>query len=232
VPTTVFSYSSANPRVALTVREGDRDLLVAVPGRCAGFGFTAGYLRCLRTELLFRGLGYTAMRGRELPRGSALSRGSLGGRAVRLRAIQGVHARIAVARADKPQQIWIAHRRCEVGAFDKVFMRCLGAPLWLRIGEEGSIRTATITRPGALLREVQLPLYLAPDEAADEIVSPQDERLTRTGLLNVDAKGRGSTQIAIVDSVVTGSYAVMAQLPQGRIVTVGALYFFSAPRRN
>ena len=232
VPITVFRYGSASPRVALTVRESDRDFLIAVPGRCAGFGFTAGYLRCLRTEVRYRGRGYSAMRGRELPRGKALGRGSIAGRPVPLQAIQGVDPRVAVARAGNRLQIWIAHRRCELGAFDKLFMRCIRGPLWLRISGEGTIRTATVEHPGSLLRNVQLPLYLAPDAVADEIVSAQDERLTRTGQLAVDARGRGSARIAIIDSVDTGSYAVMAQLPQGRMVTVGALSFFSAPRRD
>jgi hypothetical protein len=218
--------------VALTVRESGRDLLLAVPGRCAGFGFTAGYLRCLRTEIRFGGRGYSAMKGRELPRGKALGRGSLGGRPLRLRALEGVDPRIALARADNPLQLWIAHRRCELGAFDTLFMRCLRAPLWLDISDMGAIRTATIAHPGSLLRGVQLPLYLAPDEVADEVVSAQDERLTRTGNLKVDTNGRGSTQIAIVDSVETGNYGVTAQLPRGRMVVVGALYVWKAPRRD
>jgi hypothetical protein len=77
-----------------------------------------------------------------------------------------------------------------------------------------------------------LRLFLAPDAAPDAITSPDDERLTPTGRLAVDGKGRGSTRIAIVDSVETGSYAVMAELPRGRMVVVGALYVWKTPRRD
>ncbi len=51
-------------------------------------------------------------------------------------------------------------------------------------------------------------------------------------MLDLDAKGRGSGRIAIVDSVDSGSYAVMAELPGGRMAPVGALYAWKTPRRD
>jgi hypothetical protein len=67
-------------------------------------------------------------------------------------------------------------------------------------------------------------LFLAPDGVADEMASPDDDRLTPAGRLTVNRKGRGSTSLAIVDSVAEGSYAVVAELPGRRIVVVGGLY--------
>lgn len=233
VPVEVFRFRTASPRVALTVREpGQQVLLVAVPGRCAGFGLGDRYRRCLAAELRFRGRGYSAMRGRALPRARQLGRGSLRGRPVQLEAVHGVDPRIALARRDKPLQLLVAHRRCELGAFSTVFMRCIRAPLWLRIEGSTAIRTGTIERPGSLLSNARLPLYLAPDAQADLVTAPEDERLTRAGHLNVDAKGRGSTRIAIVASLDTGDYAVMAELPSRRMVAVGALYVSNPPRRD
>ncbi len=121
----VFRYGTASPRVALTVSESGQNLLVAVPGRCAGFGFGAGYRRCLQTEVRFRGRGYTALRGRALPRGPALGRGFV--------ALRGIDPRIALARRGRPLDVLVAHRRCELPAFSTLFMRCLRAPLWLDI---------------------------------------------------------------------------------------------------
>jgi hypothetical protein len=230
-PVEAFRFGSATPQVALVVREDRQpNLIVAVPGRCFGFPPGRSHLRCLQTEVRFRGRGYTAVRGSSLPAAGPLGHGTTLGRRVRLRGLRGIDPRIALLR-DRTRELLVAHRRCELMP-GKDFVRCLRAPLWLSIEGETALRTATIERPGSLLRNVQLPLYLAPHSVADEIVSPQDERLTRTGQLTVDARGRGSTPIAIVDSVDMGSYAVMAQLPSGRMVSVGALYFFSVPRRD
>jgi hypothetical protein len=228
----VYRYGTASPRVALTVAESAQNLLVAVPGRCAGFGFSTGYRRCLQTEVRFRGRGYSAFRGRALPRGRALGRGFVGTRRVQLEALQGVDPRIALARRGRPLEALIAHRRCELQPFDALFMRCLRSPLWLRISPTGSLRSVAIERPGALVRKVVLRLFLAPDADADAITAPDDERLTPTGRLAVDAQGQGSTTIAIVDSVETGSYAVMAELPGERMVVVGALYVWKTRRRD
>jgi Family of unknown function (DUF6281) len=228
-PVEAFRFGSANARVALVVREDRQpNLIVAVPGRCFGLPSGRSYLRCLQTEIRFRGRGYTAVRGVPLPAAGPLGPGTTHGRPVRLRGLRGIDPRIALLR-DGTRELLVAHRRCELMP-GKDFVRCLRAPLWLSIEGETAIRTATIERPGSLLRNVQLPLYLAPDEVADEIVSSQDERLTRTGHLAVDGRGRGSARIAIVDSIDAGSYAVMAELPSRRMVPVGALYL--APRRD
>lgn len=231
-PVDVYRFGRASPRVALTVSESGQNLLVAVPGRCAGFGFAAGYRRCLQTEVRFRGRGYSAFRGRALPRGAVLGRGSAAGRPVQLVALRGVDPRIALARRDRPLEALIAHRRCELAPFSTVFMRCIRAPLWLDVSPTGSIRTVAIERPGALLKSVRIRLFLAPDADADAITTPTDERLTPAGQLDVDANGRGSGRIVIVDTVDSGSYAVMAELPGGRIVPVGALYAWKTPRRD
>lgn len=227
---TVYRYGKASPRVALTVAESGQTLLLAVPGRCAGFGFGAGYRRCLQTEVRFGGRGYSAFRGRQLGRSRALGRGSVGGRPVPLQALERVDPRIALARRDRPLEALVAHRRCELPPSDPVFMRCLRSPLWLDITPEGAVRTVTVQRPGALVTNVRLRLFLAADADADAINSPRDERLTPAGQLAVDGRGRGSARIAIVDSVDSGSYAVMAELPAGRMVVVGALW--KAPRRD
>jgi hypothetical protein len=231
-PIEVYHYGTASPQVALTVAEPAQNLLVAVPGRCAGFGFDAGYRRCLQTDVRFRGRGYSAFRGRELPRGRPLGRGSVGSRPVALEALKGIDPRIALARRGKPLEALIAHRRCELQPFDLIFMRCLRSPLWLDIAPTGKLRRAAVERPGALITNVRLRLFLAPDAIADTITSPDDERLTPAGVLNVDAKGYGSTTIAIVDSVESGSYALMAERPGERMVVVGALYVWKTPQRD
>jgi hypothetical protein len=228
----VYRFGTASPRVALTVAESGQNLLVAVPGRCAGFGFSTGYRRCLQTEIRFQGRGYSAFRGRQLARGRALGRGSVGRRTVALELLKGIDPRIALARRGRPLEALVAHRRCEFQPFDPIFMRCIRSPLWLDITPTGSLRTAAIERPGALVQNMQVRLFLAPDAIADAITAPDDERLIPTGVLNIDGRGRGSTRIAIVDSVDTGSYAVMAELPGRRVVVVGALYVWKAPRRD
>jgi hypothetical protein len=228
----VYRYGTANPRVALTVAESGQNLLVAVPGRCAGFGFSAGYHRCLQTEIRYRGRGYSAFRGRALARGRALGRGTVGGRPVALEALRGIDPRIALARRGRPLEALVAHRRCELQPFAPSFMRCLRSPLWLDISPTGSIRTAAVAAPGALVTNVRLRLFLAPDAVADAITTATDERLTPTGVLSIDGRGRGSTRIAIVDSVETGNYAVMAELPSRRIVVAGALYAWRTPQRD
>jgi hypothetical protein len=225
----VYRYGKASPRVALTVTS---NLLLAVPGRCAGFGFGAGYRRCLQSEVRFRGRGYSAFRGRALPRGPSLGRGTVTGRSVQLVALRGVDPRIALARSGRPLEALVAHRRCELQPFSSLFMRCIRSPLWLDVTPTGSIRTVTIERPGALVRGVRLRLFLAPDAEADAITTPTDERLTPAGQLDVDSKGQGSGRIAIVDSVVSGSYALMAELPGERMVVVGALYVWKTRRRD
>jgi hypothetical protein len=225
----VYRYGTASPQVALTLAP---NLLLAVPGRCAGFGFSAGYRRCLQTQARFKGRGYSAFRGRELPRARALGRGFIGNRLVQLEALQGIDPRIALARRGRPLEALVAHRRCELQPFDALFMRCLRSPLWLDISPTGSLRTVTIERPGSLITKVVLRLFLAPDADADAITTPDDERLTPTGRLAVDGKGRGSTTIAIVDSVESGSYALMAELPGRRVVAVGALYVWKTRRRD
>jgi uncharacterized protein DUF6281 len=226
----VYRYGRASPQVALTVAESGQNLLVAVPGRCAGFGSGSAYRRCLQTMVRFRRRAYSAFRGRALARGPSLGRGSVAGRPVRLVALRGVDPRIAVARAGRPLEALIANRRCEFQPFETTFMRCIRSPLWLDISPSGKLRSAAVERPGALVRNQQLRLFLAPDRVADEITSPTDERLTPTGVLSVDAAGHGSTRIAIVDTVGTGSYAVLAQLPANRMVVVGELSV--APRRD
>ena len=89
---------------------------------------------------------------------------------------------------------------------------------------------ATVKRPWALVRDVELPLYLAEDLIADQIMSPADHRLTVAGRLRVDGIGRGPTTIAVADSAVLGLLGVVAQLPSGRLVVVGS--FWNAPRRD
>jgi hypothetical protein len=234
VPADIHRFRTADPRVAVTIRmRGQPDRLAAVSGRCSGFGFDAGYRRCLATEIRFGGRGYSSLRGRAVPLGRALGRGDLRGRPVRLRAAQGIDSRIAVVLPDEPRRLWIAHRRCELGGFDSpLFMRCIRSPLWLDVSPTGSIRTVTVKLPGALVRDVRLRLFLAPDADADAITTPDDERLTPTGLLAVDAQGHGSTKLAIVDSVETGSYAVMAELPGRRMTVVGALFHWKTRRRD
>jgi hypothetical protein len=219
----VFRFGTASPRVALTTREFGGSI-VAVSSRCFGFGENhGGYLRCLQTEVRFRGRGYTALRGLGLSPGRALGQGTIRGRPVRLRAIQGIDPRIAVAQADDPQLSLVAHRRCELPPIYSAFRRCLRAPLWLAIRGDTRIRSATIQAPGSLITGVRLRLFLAPDGVADEITSPDDERLTPAGRLTIDRKGRGTTRITIADAVGEGRYAVVAQLPGRRIVVVGVL---------
>jgi Family of unknown function (DUF6281) len=93
-----FRFGTASPRVALTTHEqGLPAMVVAVPGRCFGFGNGPDYVRCLQTDLRFRGRGYSALRGPELPQGGALGRGLVHGRPVRLLAIQGIDPRTALA---------------------------------------------------------------------------------------------------------------------------------------
>lgn len=226
-PIDVFRFGTASPWVALTTRELGRPAIVAVSGRCFGFGRdTDGYLRCLQTEVRFRGRGYTGTRGAVLPRGSSIGQGRVDGRPLPLRAIQGIDPRIALAPADDPELILVAHRRCHIWPYDRTletFMRCLRAPLWLAIRGHTRTRTATVKLPGSLLTSVQMRLLLAPDGIADQISSPDDTRLTPAGRLRVDRKGRGRTRIAIADSLGVGRYAVLAQLPGRRMVVVGVL---------
>jgi len=68
-----------------------------------------------------------------------------------------------------------------------------------------------------------MPLFLAPDGIADQITSPDDDRLTPAGRLAVDRKGQSKTRIAIVGSPGEGRHAVLAQLPGPRVVVVGVL---------
>jgi hypothetical protein len=75
-----------------------------------------------------------------------------------------------------------------------------------------------------LITSVRIRLFLAPDGVADQIMSSDDERLTSIGGLTIDRKGRGSTRIAIVDSVVAGRYAVIAELSRHQVVVVGGLH--------
>jgi hypothetical protein len=230
----IHRFRTSSPMVAVTVRmRGQPDRLAAVSGRCSGFGFGDGYRRCLATEIRFGGRGYASIRGRALALARDLGTGSLRGRPVRLRSVEGVDPRIAVVVPGEPRRLWIAHRRCELGGFESpLFMRCIRSPLWLDISPTGSIRTITVERPGALISDVRLRLFLAPDADADSITTPTDERLTPAGRLDVGANGHGSGRIAIVDSVGTGSYAVMAELPGGRMAVAGALYAWKTPRRD
>jgi hypothetical protein len=216
-----FRFGTASPRVALTTREVGAPVY-AVSSRCFGFA-REEQLGCLQTEIRFRGRGYTALRRLGLLPGGALGEGQVRGRPVRLRAIQGIDARIALARADEPETTFVAHRRCELQPLYPNFKRCLRAPLWLAVRGHTQVRTATIQSPGALLTSVRMRLFIAPDGVADQIASPDDERLTPAGVLAADRKGRGSTTIAIVDSVGDGLHAVLAQLPGRRVVVVGAL---------
>lgn len=229
-PVDVYRYGRASPQVALTVAESGQNLLVAVPGRCAGFGSGSAYRGCLQTTLRLRGRAYSAFRGRALARGPSLGPGSVAGRPVQLVALRGVDPRIALARAGRPLEALIANRRCELQPFETAFMRCIRSPLWLDISPSGKLRNVTVERPGALVRNQQLRLFLAPDRIAEAITSPTDERLTPTGVLSVDTAGHGSTRIAIVDTVDAGSYAVLAQLAANRVVVVGELSV--APRRD
>jgi Family of unknown function (DUF6281) len=229
-PVEAFRFGSANPRVALVVSEARRPhLIVAVPGRCSGYAPERSYLRCLQTEVRFRGRGYTAVRGVPLRAARTLAPGVSRGRTVRLRAIQGIDPRIAVLRAST-RELLVAHRRCEFQPSDRNFARCLRSPLWLEITGEGRFRTGLVDAPGALVRSSELPLYLAEDAIADQIVSAADERLTPAGRLTVDGRGRGTARIGIADSAVSGLLAVVAQLPGGRMVVVGSLW--NPPRRD
>jgi hypothetical protein len=217
----VFRFGTASPRVALTTREAGAPVY-AVLSRCFGFA-REEQLRCLQTEIRFRGRGYTALRSLGLLSGGVLGEGRLRGRPVRLRAIQGIDPRIALARAEEPETTFVAHRRCELQPLYPNFKRCLRAPLWLAVRGHTRVRSATIRSPGALLTSVRMRLFIAPAGVADQITSPDDERLTPAGVLTVDRKGRGSTTIAIVDSAGDGPHAVLAEVPGRRVVVVGEL---------
>lgn len=228
-PVEAFRFGKASPRVALVVRENRQpDLIVAVPGRCFGFAAGPAQLRCLQTELRFRGRGYTAVRGLALTPARPLGHGTIRGRWVRLRALRAIDPRSGVL-LDRTRELYVAHRRCELVPSTDL-ARCLRSPLWLDVAGEGRFRTATIDRAGALLRSAKLPLYLAENMIADQIASPTDHRLTPAGRLTVDGRGRGSARISIADSAVFGLLAVVAQLPNGRMAVVGV--FWNAPRRD
>jgi Family of unknown function (DUF6281) len=228
-PVEVFRFGTASPRVALVVRQNRQpDLIVAVPGRCFGSAAHRDRLRCLQTELRFRGRGYTAVRGLALAAARPLGHGTIRGRPVRLRALQGIDSRSAVL-LDRTRELFVAHRRCELLPSSDL-ARCLRSPLWLDIAGEGRSRTATIDRAGSLLRSAGLPLYVAENMIADQIASPTDHRLSPAGRLTVDGRGRGSARISVADSAVFGLLAVVAQLPNGRMAVVGG--FWNAPRRD
>jgi hypothetical protein len=218
----VYRYGTASPRVAFTILE-DGPSVFAVSNRCFGFE-REDMRRCLETEVRFRGRGYIAMRGLGLAVGGALGEGTVRGRPVRLRVIQGIDARIALARDAEPDAIFVAHRRCVLSPLYPNFKRCLRAPLWLAIRGHTLFRTATIQSPGSLVANARLRLFLAPDGVADQITSPDDERLTLAGRLIIDPKGRGSTRIAITNSIGAGRYAVVAELPGRQVVIIGTLH--------
>jgi hypothetical protein len=218
----LYRFGTANPRVALTIRE-QGPFVVAVSSRCFGFDLR-DYPHCLQTEVRFKGRGYSPVRGLGLTQGGALGQGQVRDRRVRLLAIQRIDPRIALVRDDEPESTYIAHRRCELVPIYPGFKRCLGAPLWLAIRGHTRVRTATIESPGSLVTSARLRLFLAPDGVADQITSPEDERLTLVGRLIVDGKGRGSTRLTIDDSLAYGRYAVLAQVPGSRVVVVGALH--------
>jgi hypothetical protein len=218
----VYRYGTASPRVAFTILETGPSVF-AVPSRCFGFE-REDMRRCLETEVRFRGRGYIAMRGLGLAVGGALGEATVRGRPVRLRAVQGIDPRIALAREAEPDTIFVAHRRCDLSPLSSNFKRCLRAPFWLAIRGHMRTRTATIQSPGSLVRSVRMRLFLAPGGVADQITSPGDERLTPAGRLTVDRNGQGSTRLAIANSVVGGRVAVFAQLPDRRLSVVGALH--------
>jgi hypothetical protein len=224
-PVDVFRFGTASPRVALITPEFRGPVRVA--GRCFGFERdTDGLLSCLQTDIRFRGRGYTGTHGPVLPRAERLGQGRIRGQPVPLQAIQGVDPRIALAREDDLKVIFVAHRRCQIWPYQRgvtTFTRCLRAPLWLAIRGHTRTRTAAIESPGSLQRNVRLRLFLAPDGVADEITSPQDERLTSAGRLAVDRKGRGKTTIRIAEALGVGRYAVLAQLPGRQVRIVGVL---------
>jgi hypothetical protein len=226
-PVDVFRFGTASPHVALTTRELGFVARVAVEGRCFGFGGDPdGYLHCLQTEIRFRGRGYTGTHGPVLPRGERLGHGQIRGQLVPLQATQGIDPRVAVAREDDPQLIFVAHRRCQIWPYQRgvtTFTRCLRAPFWLAIRGHTRTRTATIQSPGSLHTNVRLRLFLAPDAIADQLISPEDERLISAGRLTVDRKGRGKTTIRIADALGVGRYAVLTELPGGQVRIVGVL---------
>ena len=88
----------------------------------------------------------------------------------------------------------------------------------------------TVKQPWALVRNVELPLYVAEDLIADQVTSPADERLTPAGRLRVDGAGRGSTTITVADSAAYGLLGVVVQLPNGRLVATSS--FWNPPRRD
>ena len=99
-------------------------------GRCWGYLANSAFTRCLREQLRFDGRSYVATRPpSDLSVGAAAGPGVLGQRPVRVRRLERVLPRIAVALEGIPGTIYVASGACLVDplqrTFPQTFARCL-----------------------------------------------------------------------------------------------------------